>query len=439
MEFFDRKSEINLLIDILNQSKKYAQFTVLTGRRRIGKTSLVWKAYENADFLYFFVARKTESELCETYQTEIAKKLDIPLIGKTDRFADIFEYLMKLSITRPLTLFIDEFQEFERVNRSVYSDMQRIWDLYHTQAHINLIVCGSIHSMMNRIFTDGKEPLYNRQNRFLSIRPFTPAVLKEILKSHNKNYTPEDLLALYSFTGGVAKYVQLLMDAGANTKTKIINQIIKPDSVFLGEGKAILVEEFGREYGIYFSILSAIAQGKTSRSEIENAVGREIGGYLTRLETEYELIAKMQPLFEKSSNKNMRYVLRDNFFTFWFRFIFKYGYMLEIGAFDAIKTIVNRDYETFSGLMLERYFKQVLVESGKYTRIGCWWNRKGENEIDLIAENELTREAHFFEIKRKASHFNQSVLNKKVENFLQATGRFSKHTILCKGLFMEDM
>ena len=135
----------------------------------------------------------------------------------------------------------------------------------------------------------------------------------------------------------------------------------------------------------------------------------------------------------------MRYVLRDNFFTFWFRFIFKYGYMLEIGAFDAIKTIVNRDYETFSGLMLERYFKQVLVESGKYTRIGCWWNRKGENEIDLIAENELTREAHFFEIKRKASHFNQSVLNKKVENFLQATGRFSKHTILCKGLFMEDM
>lgn len=439
MEFFDRTNETTLLHDIQQQSLNHAQFTVLTGRRRIGKTSLVWKAYEDQPFLYFFVTRKTESELCESYQAEITEKLGIPTMGKAENFAGIFEYLMKLSITQPLTLFIDEFQEFYRVNKSVYGDMQRIWDQYHAQARINLVVCGSIHSMMTRIFTNGKEPLYNRQTRFLSIRPFSPTVLKEILKHYNPAYTPEDLLTLYAFTGGVAKYVQLLMDAGATTKTKMINQIIKPDSIFIGEGKAILVEEFGREYGTYFSILSAIAQGKTGRAEIENAVGREVGGYLSQLETEYELIAKKQPLFEKSSNKNMRYMLKDNFFTFWFRFIFKYGYMLEIEAFDALKTLINRDYETFSGLMLERYFRQMLVESGQYTRIGSWWNRKGENEIDLIAENELSREAHFFEIKRNASRFNPAVLNQKAAHFLQHTGHFKNYAISCRVLSMKDM
>lgn len=162
--------------------------------------------------------------------------------------------------------------------------MQRIWDLYSPKSRINLIVCGSIYSMMTKIFKDKKEPLYNRQSRFMTVRPFTPTVLKDILSEYNPGYTAEDLLALYAFTGGVAKYVQLLVDAGATTKTTMLDQIIKADSIFLGEGKAILIEEFGKDYGIYFSILSAIARGKTSRSEIENVVGKEIGGYLTKLE-----------------------------------------------------------------------------------------------------------------------------------------------------------
>ena len=108
----------------------------------------------------------------------------------------------------------------------------------------------------------------------------------------------------------------------------MLNRLIKSDSIFLGEGKAILIEEFGKDYGIYFSILSAIARGKTSRSEIENVVGKEIGGYLTKLENEYEVISKKQPIFEKSSTKNVRYTIEDNFFTFWFRFIYKYKTLL---------------------------------------------------------------------------------------------------------------
>lgn len=428
-----------MLKEILELSKNSAQFTVVTGRRRIGKTSLVWKAYEDEPILYFFVARKAESDLCNDYLLEIENKLGIPTLGSVERFPEIFEYLMKLSTGRPITLFIDEFQEFFRINKSIYSEMQRIWDRYHAQAHINLIVCGSLFSMMTKIFKNKKEPLYNRQTRFMSIKPFAPAVLKEIMTVYNPDYTPEDLLALYSFTGGVAKYVQLLVDAGATTKTKMLNQLIKADSIFLGEGKAILIEEFGKDYGTYFSILSAIAQGKTSRTEIEHVVGKEIGGYLTKLEKEYEVISKKQPVFEKSSTKNVRYTIEDNFFTFWFRFIYKYNYMLEIENYDSVKTIINRDYETFTGLMLERYFKRVLIESKAYTRIGSWWDRKGENEIDIVAENELNRTAAFIEVKRKAGNFDSDALNDKVAAFTRATGQFKDYAVSQLSLSMSDM
>ena len=439
MRFFDRTEEITSLREIRGMSKDNAQFTVVTGRRRIGKTSLVWKAYEDEPILYFFVARKAEGDLCEDYRFEIENKLGIPTMGRAEHFADVFEFLMKLSTERPITLFIDEFQEFFRVNKSVYSDMQRIWDIYSPKARMNLIVCGSIYSMMTKIFKDKKEPLYNRQTRFMTVRPFTPAVLKEILTEYHPGHTAEDLLALYSFTGGVAKYVQLLVDAGATTRAAMIDHIIKADSIFLGEGKAILIEEFGKDYGIYFSILSAIARGKTSRSEIESVVGREIGGYLIKLENEYEVIAKKQPIFEKSSTKNVRYTIEDNFFMFWFRFIYKYGYMLEIENYESLKTIINRDYETFSGLMLERYFRRVLIERRAYTRIGGWWDRKGENEIDIVAENELNDEATFFEVKRKAGNIDMEVLGHKVAAFLRATGEFKGYKISCKGLSLDDM
>lgn len=416
-----------------------AQFTVVTGRRRVGKTSLVWKAYEDEPILYFFVARKAESELCEDYRLEIESKLGIPTMGRVERFAEMFEYVMRLSVERPVTFFIDEFQEFFRVNKSVYSDMQRIWDIYSPKAHLNLVVCGSIYSMMTKIFKDRKEPLYNRQTRFMTVRPFTPVVLKEILAEYNPAHTSEDLLALYSFTGGVAKYVQLLMDAGATDKMKMLDRIVRADSVFLGEGKAVLIEEFGKDYGVYFSILSAIARGKTLRSEIESVVGREIGGYLTKLEKEYEVVCKRQPLFEKSATKNVRYSIEDNFFTFWFRFIHKYNYMLEIGNYDSLKAVIARDYETFSGLMLERWFKHALAGTHRYTRLGSWWDRKGENEIDIVAENELDGEAAFFEIKRKAGNIDMGELKGKAAAFLRTTGEFKGYSISYKGLSMDDM
>ena len=63
MRFFDRKEEIASLQEIGRQARENAQFTVVTGRRRIGKTMLVRKAYEDEPMLYFFVDRKAEGDL----------------------------------------------------------------------------------------------------------------------------------------------------------------------------------------------------------------------------------------------------------------------------------------------------------------------------------------------------------------------------------------
>ncbi|MDE7376934.1 MAG: ATP-binding protein, partial [Muribaculaceae bacterium] len=189
MKFYDRTEEIATLQKIRAIARENAQFTVVTGRRRIGKTSLVLKAYDEEHILYFFVGRKSENLLCEEFRQEVESKLDVKLGGTPGNFAELFDYLMSLSKELSFTLFIDEFQNFARVNPSVFSDMQKIWDLKHSASKINLIVCGSVYSMMTKIFRDAKEPLYNRQNRFMHIKAFKPSVLKEIMTDKNPDYT----------------------------------------------------------------------------------------------------------------------------------------------------------------------------------------------------------------------------------------------------------
>ena len=439
MRFFGRKDEIAELQNIHKLSLQTARFTIVTGRRRSGKTSLLIKAYENInDMLYFFVARKSEEELCKDFLNEITEKLQIPILGEVTRFADIFKYLMQVSKTRPLTLVIDEFQDFNRVNLSVFSDMQKIWDLNKQDARINLVVCGSVYSLMNIIFKNNKEPLYGRQTGEIKVTPFPPSVIKEILGTYNPHYTPEDLLALYTYTGGVAEYVEMMIDAGATEKELMTEKFIGKNSYFIYEGKNMLIEEFGKDYSRYFEILQLIASGYTTRSEIEDIMKVEISGYLTKLENDYNLISRNMPMFQKT-NRNIHYQIEDNFLRVWFRYIYKYGYMLEVGANKKLKIIMDRDYTTYTGKVLEKYFTAKLIESELFTHISSWWDRKGENEIDIIAADEIENKVIFYEVKRQAKDVNIGIVKDKAEHFFQTTGKFKRYDIEYKGLSMEDM
>ncbi|MGM9694776.1 MAG: ATP-binding protein [Alloprevotella sp.] len=441
MRFFDREAEFAKLREIEELSHTVAQFTVITGRRRIGKTEMVQKFFENKDMLYFFVARKAESDLCETFMDEIRTKLHIPMVeGQCTSFAVIFKYVMELSLTQQFTLFVDEFQDFYRINPSVFSDMQHIWDSYKNKSHINLIVAGSVNTLMNKIFKDMKQPLFGRQTNAIHVRPFRPSVLKGIMSEYCPGFKKSDLLALYTLTGGVAKYVELFIDRKKFTEKKMLDMFFEQDSYFLFEGKNMLVDEFGRDYGIYFSILSLIAQGKNTRSELEAALHiKELSGYLKNLNEQYALIDKRQPIFDKSPNKNVHYTIHDQFLRFWFRFVYKYSHIIEAGANERLKSIAERDFPTVSGSALESYFKEVLKESGRYTRLGYWHDRKGENEIDIVAEDELEQRIEFIEVKRQAKNYDEEILKSKSEAFMKAVGSFDNYEIIFRNLSIEDM
>ena len=420
-------------------SLKAAQFTVLTGRRRIGKTSLVLNAFSDAPLLYFFVARKAESELCQGYARQLGQMSGLPVIGEVSRFSEVFRYVMEMAKAKPVTLMVDEFQEFLKINKSVYSDMQDIWDRNKQDSKINLIVCGSVNSLMNKLFRDKKEPLYGRQTATMKLKPFTTSVLKEIIAEYNPSYSNEDLLALYLLTGGVAKYVEMFVDRGILSWADMLDAVFERDSYFLDEGKAMLVEEFGRDYGMYFTILSLIAQGHNTRGDIEGMLKTQVGGYLSKLIGDYELVAKRQPLFEKSPNKNVHYAIGDKFLNFWFRYIYKYDYMLEIGANDKLRQLAGKNYFTYSGQVLEAWFRDKLAATGGYTRIGYWHDRRGENEIDIIAVDDLERRAEIYEVKRQARDIDLAVLRAKADAFLKTTGQLKGYEIRFGGLSIEDM
>lgn len=435
MRFYDRVQELETLREIEIASAESAQMTMIVGRRRVGKTTLLRNAFTATPMLYFFIGRKNEILLCEEFVEEIESKLG-EAFGHFTSFAQLFKVLMQLSFRKNFTLIIDEFQEFKSINPSLFSDMQNIWDANKEESRMNLVICGSIYSMMKQIFENSKEPLYGRATARMHIRPFDINTLKEILADNNPDYKSEDLLTFYLLTGGVAKYIEQLVIRKAFTKDKMLKTVLSSGSYFLEEGKDVLIEEFGRDYSNYFSILALIASSKTARGDIESTLNMPIGGYLDKLENEYNIIRRIRPFMAKEGSRNNKYKIVDNFLQFWFRFIYKYRSAVEIGNLDYVRQIVERDYETYSGYILEKYFRQQLAESKAYSDVQSYWDRKGENEIDIIAVNDFEKRLLIGEVKRNKERINLHILENKATEIAR---KYADYQIEYKGFSLEDM
>jgi len=207
-------------------------------------------------------------------------------------------------------------------------------------------------------------------------------------------------------------------------------------SMFLEEGKNLLIEEFGKEYMTYFSTLSLIASSKTSRREMESILERNIGGYLDRLEVEYSIIKKIKPIFAKEGSRTVKYEIIDNFINFWFRFVYKYRSAIELKNYEYVKNIVRRDYETYSGLFLERYFREKLRLSYDYSAIGNYWERGNQNEIDIVAVNEYEQKILIGEVKRNPKKID---LHKLEEKALKLTSKLHRYSVEYRGFSLMDM
>ena len=229
------------------------------------------------------------------------------------------------------------------------------------------------------------------------------------------------------------------MDSGAFTRNDMLKTVFGPVTTFVDEGKTLLVEEFGRDYGTYFAILSGIASGKTTFAELKNLLNMDVGGYLTKLDKDYSIVSQTQPIFERSRNKNCHYRIDDCFFRFWFRFIYRNQSMIELGRYQELRALTRRDIDAFSGYALERYFRWKFTEETSYTQMGGWWDRKGENEIDLVCEDVLNDRLDFYEVKRDSARLDIHALQAKTEAFFQKNPDMRTRKSIYKGLSLADM
>lgn len=441
MKFYNRASELAELQRIKDLSfVNNSRMTVVTGRRRIGKTSLIMKSVANEPTVYFFVGRKAEAVLCLEYTNVVSNSLNTFVPSEISSFRSLFQFLMELGTRKSFNLVIDEFQEFYNINVSVYSDMQNIWDQYRFKTKVNLILSGSVYSLMNKIFQDSKEPLFGRADNIIKLSAFDTETLKEIIHDYNPNYSNDDLLALYTFTGGIPKYIEILCDGCELKVDKMIEFMVRENSPFIEEGKNLLINEFGKNYGTYFSILGCVSNGINTQPRIMAALGdKSIGGQIQRLIEDYNVLKRVRPLRAKETSQTVRYEVSDNFLQFWFKYFESNNSMIEIKNFEGLQNIIKSDYTTYSGLTLERYFRTKLAESKLYKEIGSWWETKGDsqNEIDIVAVSLKKNNAIAVEVKRNKDRYRHTTFVEKVKRLKQTTLRSYRVDPIC--LSLEDM
>jgi hypothetical protein len=435
MKFYNRTREIKQINDITSQTTEYGRMTVITGRRRIGKTKMALTVAKGYKHVYLFISKKSELLLCKEFLDIIKTHFSVPVVGQLTQFKDIFKLLLELSIKEQFILIIDEFQEFYNINPSIYSEIQNLWDQYKNDVHMHLIFIGSVYSLMVKIFENNKEPLFGRADKTIYLGPFKAKTIKEILEDSNQ-YTVENLFHHYLITGGVPRYLEILQNNHIFSLKQIIDFVFEKDSPFLNEGKNLLIEEFGKEYGNYFSILELLSMGKNTRTQIESILEKNIGGYLDRLEQQYHIISKKRPFNAKKSGRIQRYIIDDNFINFWFRFIYKHSSAIETENFSYVKKIIERDLSTYSGPFLEKLFHEFVAETKQFNMVGTYWEKGNQNEIDLVAINELEKKIMLCEVKTNIKNFRINQLKKKSKKIVM---KYPEYTFDYKGLSLINI
>jgi len=417
MKFYGRKRELERISDCRERVKSAgAQIVVISGRRRIGKTRLAMESVKDKKYLYFFVTRKKIDDLLRDWSEEIRRQLGNVIFGELRQIEDLLEFLYEYSRREEITVIFDEFQNFYLSSDYVYSVFQKYYDLKRSESLMLLIFSGSSHSLMERIFKGSKEPLFGRAAEIINLTYLSIHAQWEYAGDHGLG-SQRERLSLFSVFDGVPKYLEEMAFYPGKSFNERFEKLLMEKEWIWDEGENILKEEFGKEYISYYSILSAIARGRRVPGEIQQYAGiSDASPYLKKLEDNYHLIKRKVPVTVKniSRSRKGRYYLNDNFYTFWFRFIESKRYLREIGQRElAISTILEQ-LPQYYGRKLEELVIRYIIEDNplnwEFTKIGGYWDRKGEVEIDVVILNELSKEAYFLEVKRDAKRVKNSVL-----------------------------
>ena len=389
MEFINRKKEMQTLEKEYNKSDS---FVVLYGRRRTGKTTLIKEFIKDKKAFYFFADKQSENIQIERFKSQLAEFFKDDFLKKitVSDWDTLIEYLLTKISGEKFVFVIDEFQYLCTANKEFSSVFQRIYDEKIYGKNIMVILCGSLISMMYSEVLAYDSPLYGRRTAQIKLQPIKFEYFKEFFQ--NKSH--KELIEFYAVTGGVPKYI-LEFDKEQTPLWNIENNIFDKDNFLYSEPKFLLQEEIN-DLSRYFSILHAISSGNTKLSSICSQLGISSGGitsYITKL-IDLDIVEKEVPVTENINNgKKGLYKIKDNYLSFWFRYVYPYQSYLEIENTAYPLEKVKSEFDLWVSKIYENLARESVLLNFSVPfplkKLGRWWDKDEEIDIVGMGENEI--------------------------------------------------
>lgn len=446
--FINRKEEQKIFNDVYEKTKKAAQFFVLYGKRRVGKTELVKHFFSDKQYIYYLASRGSAKDQLRTLTEIIATYFREPL-GR-DAFEDwrqLFDYIgKKLRESKERLVFvIDEFPYLLESDSAVSSYFQYGWDEQLKHTNTCFILMGSSISMMYKHVMNKNAPLFGRRTGQLLLEPFTFAESKKFYQTTDF----EKLASLYAILGGMPAYLREFSDTKTlleNIKDKILTR-----AQFLYEEPELLLSEDFDEPRNYLTILKAIGIGQTKYAQLLNISGLENSQLPIYLKTllDLRLIKKEVPVTEPIPEKSKKgsYSLSDNFLRFYFSYVFPNASLVESGSLDALfaknkellVTLIAKSYEETT----KEFITQAFIDGflPHFEKKGRWWDNN--TEIDLAGLNDEEDSILFVETKWNEKPIGIDILSnlKQKAQLVQwgSGNRKEYYALVAKGRFTEEL
>lgn len=419
-QFKDRLVEKKFLEEEFKRKK--ARFIVLYGRRRIGKTELLKEFITGKKALYFLARKESKEETFKRLSIKLAELLDKKelIITPISSFDGFFTAL-KNNLKKGAIVIFDEFPLLLEKFPSLPSIIQDYWDDHFKNSKLFLVLCGSSISMMEEKVLGHKSPLYGRRTNQWMLKPIQFKDIKEFFPK----YSAEDLIKVYGILDGIPGYL-VQFDPSKDIFTNIKKQIFSKGSFLYEEIDFLLNEEF-RDPSNYMSLLLTIASGATKFSEIieKSSIDKSIASKYLHTLTRLHIIKRVMP-FSISIKQKLKptkglYELEDNFFSFWFRFVYPMKEETELGQLEKPIELLNISFNEYIGKIFEKVCLSFIRNSKQFKNysFGKWWD-KGE-EIDIVGIDKKTNKVIFCEVKWKeisASQLKQILNNLKRKSSL---------------------
>jgi uncharacterized protein len=425
--FINREKELALLENLYTSDT--FEYLVLFGRRRVGKTSLLKEFSKNHSAVFYSAQAKNDTLNLSDFSQALQKHFSGTSFGTFSDWKGALSYLTsQLSDTKTI-LIIDEFPYLAEANQSIKSILQHAIDHDWKEKKLLLILCGSSVSFMEHEVMGAKSPLYGRSTSNLELTGF------DYLESSSffPHYTHEEKLLSYGILGGIPCYLAAFNDR-VSIEQNISHNILRMSSFLKDEPQNLLKMEL-REPAVYNSIFEAIATGSSRLNDIAQKIHEEqtkCSKYIKTLKN-MKLVDKVTPSGLKDSSKKTMYQISDNFFLFWYHFIFANKSYYELLGDDEAARTIHEDLSRYMGHVFEKICTQYLIRLARKKALpfvphtlGRWWgsnpDTKKEDDIDILAFDRSKQSAIFCECKYRNKPFGMD----EYHDFFSATRIITK-------------